>query len=362
VVAARDELGAPTAGLLLRTTANSTDYYWEFLSDQPAFHQDGYSYVAATTSDSLPGSNPYTLFMIMARNPDGSQYWFSKPDSGYSVDNLSPPTPSPFVAQYQGSTVELHWTPNAAKDFQEFRLYRVPTVNTAPAPQYLVHVSGDTGYVDHPPLGAGDVYKLGAVDVHGNVSHYAVVTPTAPVSALASLVSANWTGSGAEMTWFGGALAATEVSVYRDEDGTGWTEAVTVAGDGEGYVRYTDTSVLPGHRYGYRLRLMDAGVERFAGESYITIPAGRLAIQCVAPNPVTGSRLGLRASLAETGPARVRVLDLAGRVVREQDVPASLTGQFDVSLSGGTPLRPGIYIVELRQGAARATTRFTYLR
>lgn len=357
-----DDLAPGGVGVVLRTTISGTDYFWELIGEQPAFHQDGYSYVAATTSDSLPGSNPHTAFMIMARNGDGSVYYFSRPDSGYSVDNLSPPTPATFVAQYLGTAVALHWSKSAASDFKEFRLYRVPTAATVPGPEHLLSSSPDTGFVDNPPLGAGDVYKLAAVDVHGNVSRFAIVTPATPVSTLAALVSANWTGSGAELVWFGGALAGTEVTVHREEDGAGWSEFATLTGDGEGFVRFTDTDVLPGHRYGYRLRFMEAGEERLAGTAYIEIPAGRLAIQSVAPNPVTSDRLSLRVSLAETGPARVRVLDLAGRIVREQQVPTSLTGQFDVSLSGGSPLRPGVYIVELRQGGARATTRFTYLR
>ena len=336
--------------------------YWEVVSRQAAFHQPGYSYVAATTSDSLPGSNPYTKFMIMARNADGSQYYFSAPDSGYSVDNLSPPTPSPFTARYDGSSVALHWTPSRVADFKEYRVYRGPTVSFVPGPQYLVSATPDTGFVDHPPLGAGDVYKLVAVDIHGNASKFAVVTPSSPVSALAALVSADWQDDAAQLVWYGGALALTEVTVLREEDGAGWTEIATVTGDGEGMVRFADAAVLPGHRYGYKLRFNESGVERFAGEAYIAIPAGRLAIQAVAPNPVMSNRLRLRASLAQTGPARVRVLDLAGRIVRDQEAPTNLTGAFEMSLDGGEPLRPGVYIVELRQGSARATTRFTYLR
>lgn len=350
--AAGPALGAATVG----------DYAWEFLSDQPLSPSGEYSYVAATTSDSLPTSNPFTAFVVLACNADCSVSFACSPDSGYSVDNLSPPTPSPFTARYDGSSVALHWTPSRVADFKEYRVYRGPTVSFVPGPQYLVSATPDTGFVDHPPLGAGDVYKLVAVDIHGNASKYAVVTPSSPVSALAALVSAVWQDDAAQLAWYGGALALTEVTVLRDEDGAGWTDVATITGDGEGMVRFADAAVLPGHRYGYKLRFNESGVERFAGEAYISIPAGRLAIQAVAPNPVMSNRLRLRASLAQTGPARVRVLDLAGRVVRDQEAPTNLTGAFEMSLDGRAPLRPGVYIVELRQGSARATTRFTYLR
>ena len=70
--------------------------YWEQVATIPAAQLSAYSLVAATTGDSVAGSNPYTLFMVEA-NSGGSGYWFSAPDSGYSVDNLAPVAPAPFT-------------------------------------------------------------------------------------------------------------------------------------------------------------------------------------------------------------------------------------------------------------------------
>ena len=77
--------------------------YWEYLASVAALHYvSGYSYVAPTTGDSLPGSNPETAFMVVARDGSGAMYWPSAPASGWSVDDLAPAAPAPFTGQYAG--------------------------------------------------------------------------------------------------------------------------------------------------------------------------------------------------------------------------------------------------------------------
>jgi len=72
--------------------------YWEAIADLPAEQLQGYGYTAATTQDSLPGSNPLTAFFVTALTGYVGTFFESNVDSGYSVDNLSPPTPMPFTA------------------------------------------------------------------------------------------------------------------------------------------------------------------------------------------------------------------------------------------------------------------------
>ncbi|MCC6650387.1 MAG: hypothetical protein IT348_04480 [Candidatus Eisenbacteria bacterium] len=89
--------------------------------------------------------------------------------------------------------------------------------------------------------------------------------------------------------------------------------------------------------------------------------AARLAIQAVSPNPARGGRLALRATITSGRPVRARVLDLAGRIVLERELPAPADGMMELEL-GGASLRPGVYLLELQQEGARATTNFTYLK
>src|SRR5258708_5548924 len=70
---------APGVRTFLAAPVGVTDYAWEYVASQPAFHVSTYSYVAATTSDSVAASNPETAFKIMARTFRGYQWWFSAP-------------------------------------------------------------------------------------------------------------------------------------------------------------------------------------------------------------------------------------------------------------------------------------------
>jgi hypothetical protein len=334
--------------------------YWEYLSTHLARRFAGYSMVVETTGDSIAGSNPVTQFFVEARHVNGVDFFDSAPDSGYSVDNLAPPMPSPFHANYAGADVALHWLQSPVADFGEFRLHRGGSIDFVPESSNLIYAGADTGHVDR--AGLGGYYKLAAVDVHGNSGRFALVSPTTPTGTLASLVTSEWTGKAASLVWYGAGLAGIEVNLYRGESGLAWTRVTQIFADGEGYVRYSDAAVLPRRRYSYRLGILDEGFERFAGETSLEIPGGRLEIRAVASNPVRGDALSFVVALASTEPATARVLDLAGRVVSEQAVQPDLSGRLTISLGAGAQLRPGLYLLELQQGQERAVTRFTYLR
>jgi hypothetical protein len=108
-------------------------------------------------------------------------YFDSGAENGYSIDNLPPPTPSPFFAAYASGATHLHWTPSTAGDFAEFRLYRGATAGFVPGSGNLVAAVADTGYAD---VGAaGSYYKLSAVDWNGNESAFALVSPTQTTGA-----------------------------------------------------------------------------------------------------------------------------------------------------------------------------------
>jgi hypothetical protein len=174
-------------GRVIRAGVQGTQaVYWQLVGTQAARGLPGYSYVAATTSDSLPGANPYTSFMVMAEESGGIPYWMSAADSGYSVDNLAPPTPSPFTGTYTSGTSYLQWGASPVSDFAEFRLHRGHTAGFTPDAGNLVVAQSGAGYVD--AAGGPCYYQLCAVDVHGNVSPYAFLQPSGtadtPVPAL----------------------------------------------------------------------------------------------------------------------------------------------------------------------------------
>ena len=155
-------------------------YAWEYVgSTTPVHFLNAYGFIAATTGDSIGGSNPRTIFMVVGRNSSGSMYWLSAPDSGYSVDNIAPAPPQPLLGTYSAGSTALHWGVSTEGDFAVYRLYRGTSAGFVPSPSNLVTTSPDTGYVD--AAGEPSYYKLSAVDVHGNESGFALLTPSGTV-------------------------------------------------------------------------------------------------------------------------------------------------------------------------------------
>ena len=168
--------GPESGRLFMRSQVAAATYTWEFLAAQKASGFPQYSYVASTARDSLGGSNPYTAFMVQARAAGGVAFWNSAPDSTYSVDNLPPLPPSSLSGAYGGGATHLHWAPNHESDLAGYRLYRGASAGFMPAPSNLVASPADTGYAD--PGAAGGFYKLSAVDINGNESGFALLTPS----------------------------------------------------------------------------------------------------------------------------------------------------------------------------------------
>jgi len=164
---------------------------WEQVATQPATQAATYTALVATDRDSMAGPNPRTWFRVEARASATSESpsWSSAPDSGYSVDNIPPAAPAPLSGQYVAGTTSLHWNRNLEADLAGYRLYRGASMAFVPSPDNLVEVLPDTSYVD--AAGAPHVYKLTAIDVHGNESPVAMLVPSgtlavegAPAAAL----------------------------------------------------------------------------------------------------------------------------------------------------------------------------------
>ncbi|MBK7368260.1 MAG: T9SS type A sorting domain-containing protein [Candidatus Eisenbacteria bacterium] len=194
-----DADAAARDGSLLVLPAAAQDYAWELAASQVADALSNYSLVATTMSDSVPSSFPRTVFMVEARSSTSisADRWYSAPDSGYSVDNLAPSAPAPLTGQYAAGQTRLHWNPNTEADLAGYRLYRGTSALFLPSPATFVADLPDTGYAD--AAGAPYVYKLRAVDAHGNESPVATLIPSGTLGvddfaaprAFLSLASAN---------------------------------------------------------------------------------------------------------------------------------------------------------------------------
>jgi len=73
-------------------------------------------------------------------------------------------------------------------------------------------------------------------------------------------------------------------------------------------------------------------------------------------------RLRVAFTLADASPARLDVLDVAGRVVVSQDVGGAGPGEHSMELGDRAGLAQGIYFLRLRQGGSEARTRAAIVR
>jgi hypothetical protein len=83
-----------------RSTVSGPDYSWELRCTVGAYQLPSYSFTDSTAADMDLVDPNYHHYRIVARSASPSIYWSSPPDSGYSVNNMAPPSPvSTWVAQ-----------------------------------------------------------------------------------------------------------------------------------------------------------------------------------------------------------------------------------------------------------------------
>lgn len=135
-----------------------------------------YSEVVLALADSTSPSSAFTRFRVVAVGQSGTpdQVWISAPDSARSVDNLAPP-PATLNGRFAAGTTQLTWAPSAAPDLAGYRLYRGTTPDFRPDAASRVATVEAPGFVD--ASGRAYVYKLTAVDVHGNESRASAWQP-----------------------------------------------------------------------------------------------------------------------------------------------------------------------------------------
>ncbi len=144
---------------------------WTYVGSVPAAKQTTYSYIAPTLFDStIVSGMKQTTFYVTGMTKGGVVY--STPaDSGYSIDNLSPPPPAGFNASVVSTTVHLGWQLSSAKDVDHFAVYKGTDPGFDPhAGDPLAKIS-DTSYVD-ASVQSGNTYYyyVTAVDFSGNES------------------------------------------------------------------------------------------------------------------------------------------------------------------------------------------------
>jgi hypothetical protein len=153
-----------------------------------------------------------------------------------------------------------------------------------------------------------------------------------------------------QLRWFAAAGRRLAATLYRRTATTDWQALCAVTPDGTGLITYSDADVEAGRRYGYRLGMQEGGQEAFVGEVWVEVPALRLALHGLRPNPSGGRGVVVALTLPGTGRALLEVFDVSGRLIERHDVASLGPGFHEVQLGPGLRQRAGVHLLRLTQG------------
>ena len=152
------------------------------------------------------------------------------------------------------------------------------------------------------------------------------------------------------------------VTVSRRTATLPWEVLGAAVPEGTERLRYEDRGVIAGSRYAYRLGWSEGGLERYSAETWIEVPAARLALtlEGFRPNPAAGSPT-VALTLPDGAPATLEAYDIAGRQVLAREVGSLGPGRHLVRLESGG-LEPGVYHLRLRRAGAALAARGLVVR
>jgi hypothetical protein len=285
--------------------------------------------------------------------------------------NLPPSPPTALTAQVAGDQATFSWeaatddhTPASALTYN-LRIGTTPGGNELlsgmanPADGYrwvaqMGNVQQGTSWTGKLPPGP---YYWSVQAVDGAYLGSAYATEAVPV--LVAVVSIEAAADRIRLTWYASGDAGLLATVYRRTQSSGWATLAQTSADGTGYLRYVDTAVEAGQRYGYRLGLLQGTSEVFTGEAWAEVPGERLefALGAVRPNPSPNGELTVEFTLPSAEPAKLEVMDIRGRRVAEERLTTA--GRHSIPVARSRRLMPGVYVVRLSQGTNSQTTRAT---
>jgi len=175
-----------------------------------------------------------------------------------------------------------------------------------------------------------------------------------PTPALPSIVLSSARPDGVDLAWYAPGLAS--AAIHRSHGGD-WSEVAQVVTRND-RIEWTDHDIAPGERYGYRL--VSGGVTY--GETWIDVPStNRLELAGTWPNPA-GADARVVLSLKRRSPARLEVIDIAGRRVAQRDVGQLGPGRHIVRIEEIDRLPAGVYLLRITQDGETAFGRMVRIR
>jgi len=144
---------------------------WDFIETVPAIGAEEYGIVAPTLVDSTAAGVFWSVFQVVAHTDNPTLRFLSPPDSGYSVDNLVPPSPSDIEISRTDSAVILSWNAVDVSDVVGYHIYRSETAGFTIDDDHYLGITSAHQYPDSDILETAEYYyRISAVDDAGNES------------------------------------------------------------------------------------------------------------------------------------------------------------------------------------------------
>jgi len=162
------------------------------------------------------------------------------------------------------------------------------------------------------------------------------------------------------LVWRGAEASAAEARVERRSEPSGeWRALGTPTARGRDVLEYDDLSAEPGASYAYRLV---RGAEVLSQDVAVTVPlAASFALAGAMPNPALTRELTVAFSLTGSGPAKLEVLDLAGRREYARALTELAPGRHTLPLANAG-LAPGVHWLRLTEGLRSAHARMVIVK
>ena len=190
-------------------------------------------------------------------------------------------------------------------------------------------------------------------DIYAQLLRHDVPTP-----ATASLARAEARPDRVSLEWrFSEAVP--EAILQRSRDGSEWSELARLVAGSLGRVTYEDTDVRSGESLAYRITYQSDGQQVWTVPVWVEIPRAELALRVMPPT--TRDRLSLEVTLVSGEPARLELVDVAGRRLQDHDVSRLGTDPTRLELELGS-VASGIAWLRLRQGSEQRTLRVAITR
>jgi len=349
---------------------------WEFVADTLATFDDEYILTVPTFVDSgyfINPPGPYCKVLVIAHTQDPASYYESEPDSGYSVDNIAPGSPTELTAvrNFDGS-VRLSWLgcSDSPEDFGYYEMFRSQVGGFVPNPSSYLGATLDRSAVDQNAYaGSGYYYAVRGVDQQGNrgpISNYGYAGTIVPVALSGFNVTAG--EDGVLLEWSVAAeMTPGDFYVHRSAGGSeGTYTELGIATEPEekpGSLQYSylDATVVPGTLYYYKLESREPGGGGLTFGPYPAQANGRVAAYSLdqnIPNPFGGSDgTTIHYSLAAPAKIHLMILDATGRLVKTL-VQEGSAGQnrlhWDGTDNSGRAVTNGVYFYSIDTGAFSA--------